>query len=138
MIYFLSIGSNLGNREATIRRSIEMLNEQVGMVDKVSSFYYTAPWGFKSYNMFVNVALSLTSAMQPHDLLLATQNIERALGRTHKTVNNDYQDRTIDIDLLQCFADDGKEITISLPDLTLPHPHMQEREFVTIPLKEIR
>lgn len=68
----------------------------------------------------------------PLELLDETQKIERDLGRNHKSVNGQYQDRIIDIDIL--LYDD---LHISTPRLTIPHPHMHERDFVLIPLKEI-
>lgn len=76
------------------------------------------------------------------DLLLATQAIERELGRTHKssfdaaTQTFDYKDRTIDIDLLQAFDDSGREIIMQTPPLTLPHPRMTSRPFVLVPLQQ--
>ena len=93
------------------------------------------PVGYESEHEYLNICVVLESPMNPMELLLATQQIERELGRTQK---NHYSDRTIDIDLLQAFDAQGREIIIQTETLTLPHPKMQEREFVTIPLGEIR
>ena len=71
------------------------------------------------------------------EFLLTTQAIERALGRTHKTIDANYSDRVIDIDIIQAFDDDGNEVVCSTPALTLPHPLWQQRDFVRIPLSEI-
>lgn len=129
---YLSLGSNLGDREATMRRAIGLLNERAGCVDRQSSFIETEPWGFESTNKFLNMCVRLLTTLSPEQLLMATKQIERELGRTQKSVNGQYHDRPIDIDILMY-----DDLQLSTPDLTLPHPHMQEREFVMIPLREI-
>ena len=129
---YLSLGSNLGDREATMRSAIEMLNERAGTVDRQSSFIETEPWGFESANRFLNMCVRLLTALQPAELLEATKLIERELGRTQKSVDGQYHDRPIDIDILMY-----DDLQLSTPDLTLPHPHMQERDFVMLPLREI-
>lgn len=129
---YLSLGSNLGDREATMRRAIGLLNERAGSVDRQSSFIETEPWGFESTNKFLNMCVRLLTMLSPEQLLLATKQIERELGRTQKSVNGQYHDRPIDIDILMY-----DNVHIDSDDLTLPHPHMQEREFVMKPLREI-
>lgn len=129
---YLSLGTNLGDKEANINRAIEKINDSVGTVLRTSSFIETEPWGFDSSNTFLNAALCVETDLSPEQLLNATQLIEREMGRTHKSVNRVYHDRLIDIDIL--LYDD---ITISTPALTIPHPLMQERDFVMIPLREI-
>lgn len=129
---YLSLGTNLGDKEANINRAIEKINDSVGTVLRTSSFIETEPWGFDSSNTFLNAALCVETNLSPGQLLNATQLIEREMGRTHKSINRVYHDRLIDIDIL--LYDD---ITISTPALTIPHPLMQERDFVMIPLREI-
>lgn len=129
---YLSLGTNLGDKEANINRAIEKINDSVGTVLRTSSFIETEPWGFDSSNTFLNAALCVETNLSPEQLLNATQLIEREMGRTHKSVNRVYHDRLIDIDIL--LYDD---ISISTPALTIPHPLMQERDFVMIPLREI-
>ena len=138
MVYYLSLGSNLGEREQTIRRALELIGQQVGTVLRCSSFYYSEPWGFTSEHPFCNLCCAVETSMEPLAVLAATQSIERALGRTKKSVNGVYSDRTIDIDLIQVFDDAGHEITCSTPTLTLPHPLWSDRPFVRIPLEEIK
>jgi len=162
MVYYLSLGSNLGEREQTIRRALELIGQQVGTVLRCSSFYYSEPWGFTSEHPFCNLCCAVETSMEPLAVLAATQSIERALGRTKKSYNPDslsgeaglsakrsvsasglsaqavYSDRTIDIDLIQVFDDAGSEITCSTPTLTLPHPLWSDRPFVRIPLEEIK
>lgn len=129
---YLSLGSNLGNKEDNIRLAIEKIKEQIGAVVRQSALLRTEPWGFDSDNEFVNAAICVDTALSPRELLRCTQNIERELGRTHKSVNRIYHDRLIDIDILLY----GNE-TINEPDLIIPHPLMYERDFVMIPLREI-
>jgi len=129
---YLSLGSNLGDRKATMRRAIGLLNERAGSIDRQSSFIETEPWGFESTNKFLNMCVRLLTTLSPEQLLLATKQIERELGRTQKSVNGQYHDRPIDIDILMY-----DNVHIDSNDLTLPHPHMQEREFVMKPLREI-
>lgn len=129
---YLSLGSNLGDRKATMRRAIGLLNERAGSVDRQSSFIETEPWGFESTNKFLNMCVRLLTTLSPEQLLMATKQIERELGRTQKSVNGQYHDRPIDIDILMY-----DDVHLASDDLTLPHPHMQEREFVMKPLREI-
>ncbi len=138
MRYYLSLGSNLGEREQTLREAVRNIEQQIGTVTRCSSFYYSEPWGFESQNGFCNICCELETAMAPAQVLAATQAIERALGRTHKSVNGHYSDRTIDIDIIQAFDELGKEISVLTPTLTIPHPLWQERDFVKVPLQEIQ
>ena len=131
-IAYLSLGSNLGDRHATMRRAIDMLNAGAGTVDRQSSPIETEPWGFESPNRFLNMCVRLTTTLTPEQLLLATQAIERQLGRTMKSDSGQYHDRPIDIDILTY-----DDLHIATPTLTIPHPLMHERDFVMIPLRKI-
>ena len=137
MRYYLSLGANLGERERTIEQALSMIEQQIGNVLRCSSFYYSEPWGFASEHAFCNVCCAVESALEPHELLVATQGIERSLGRTEKTVNAEYHDREIDIDIIRAVDEEGREVTCSTPSLTIPHPLWEQREFVRIPLEEI-
>ncbi|MBR3546308.1 MAG: 2-amino-4-hydroxy-6-hydroxymethyldihydropteridine diphosphokinase [Bacteroidaceae bacterium] len=129
---YVSLGSNLGDREQIIRRALALLDERVGTVDAVSTFIETMPWGFQSQHPFLNAAALVHTMLSPRRCLLETQQIERDLGRTQKSTNGQYHDRPIDIDLLLY-----DNLHVDEKDLTLPHPHMHERDFVMIPLREI-
>ncbi len=130
---YLSLGSNLGDRQASLLRALSLLSERVGRLERVSTFIETEPWGFVSRNKFLNACCLLLTSLTPRECLRETQEIERLLGRTGKTPKDgSYADRTIDIDLL--LYDD---LHIHEPGLTLPHPHMRERDFVMRPLEEI-
>ena len=140
MLYYLSLGANIGNREQTIHQALQMIEQQIGHVLRCSSFYYSAPCGFDSENEFCNICCALETNMEADEVLAYTQQIEKQLGRDYKSDHHSahpvYRDRTIDIDLILVF-DKQREITINTPTLTIPHPHYKERDFVTIPLSEI-
>lgn len=135
MIIYLGIGTNLGNREENLRKAVELLHERVGECIACSSVYRSAPQGFVSENEFANIVAVCQTIHSPEEVLLITQQIEREMGRTEKSVNGVYHDRVIDIDLLQARGDEA--IRRSGERLTLPHPRMQERDFVMIPLREV-
>lgn len=148
MIIYFGIGTNLGNREENLRRAIEMLHERVGECLACSSIYRSAPQGFVSENEFANVVAVCQSNYSPEEILAITQQIEREMGRTEKSENGVYHDRIIDIDLLQAVTQssssfeeenctEGEEVVCKTKTLTLPHPRMQERDFVMIPLREV-
>ena len=129
---FIGLGSNLGDRSALLDEALRLIDERVGHVVRVSSYYETEPWGFQSDNLFLNAAALVITTLSPQCCLKETQHIERQLGRVDKSVDGAFQDRPIDIDLLMY-----DDLEVNEPDLTLPHPHIEEREFVQIPLQEI-
>ena len=130
---YLGLGSNLGQKEENIRKAIELIGLRVGLVARQSSLISTEPWGFESDNQFVNAAVLCLTELSPREVLRATQKIEREMGRSHKSVGGNYADRIIDIDILLY-----DELRVDEPDLQIPHPLMLKREFVMIPLREIR
>ncbi len=129
---YLSLGTNLGNRKRNIHEAIEKIGELIGAVERKSTLYETKPWGFSSPNDFINACVLVHTVMAPRQLLETTQHIEQEMGRTLKSVNGEYHDRIIDIDIL--LYDDLK---VDEPDLKIPHPLMEERDFVMVPLREI-
>ena len=129
---YLSLGANLGDRRANMNMAVELIDENVGKVVRRSSMIETEPWGFESDNKFLNMCVALDTQLSPLQLLHATQDIERQLGRKSKSVNGVYSDRLIDIDIL--LYDD---LHIQTPELTIPRPHMRSRDFVMRPLMEI-
>lgn len=142
MTYYLSLGSNLGDREGTIRQALQRIEQQIGPVRRCSSFYYSKPWGFESEHDFCNLCCAVETDKTPLEVLHLTQTIERALGRKEKSaISNQqleiYSDRCIDIDLIRVFDEQGQEICLDTPELTLPHKFWQQRDFVKIPLGEI-
>ena len=145
---YLGLGSNQGDRTANLERAITLVGERVGSVLRQSSFIETEPWGFHSENRFLNAVILVETVLSPRELLLTTQKIEHDMGR-RKTVGGQppcvtgctdgtvpkrrYTDRPIDIDIL--LYDD---LHVNEPDLKIPHPLMNERDFVMQPLNEIR
>jgi 2-amino-4-hydroxy-6-hydroxymethyldihydropteridine diphosphokinase len=129
---YLGLGSNLGNREENLRGALFEIASSVGVVEAVSSFIVTEPWGFESTHTFVNAVCRVQTRLSPMEVLDATQAIERNLGRTKKSVDGVYSDRLIDIDIL--LYDDWK---VDTPRLVIPHPLMAQRDFVKIPLAEL-
>lgn len=131
-VVYLGLGSNLGDRRGNIYRAVELIADSVGTVVRMSSLYDTEPWGFSSDNMFVNAAVCVETRLTPREVLVATQTIERRMGRIEKSVGGQYHDRVIDIDILMY-----DDLHIDTPDLHIPHPLMHERDFVMSPLNEI-
>ena len=139
---YLSLGTNLGDKEQNLLSAITEIARRIGPIKAQSAFLETEPWGFESPNTFLNAAVCVETTLSPLALLRKTQQIERLMGRTQKTNLfpqqgsrkglPTYHDRIIDIDIL--LYDD---LHISTPTLTIPHPLMNERDFVLIPLKEI-
>ena len=122
----------MGDRTANLRCAVDRINEQAGHVLACSSFIETEPWGFSSDNAFLNAVVEIDTPYTPHELLRMTQEIERAMGRKHKSVDGVYKDRIIDIDIL-LYGD----LTVNDAQLTVPHPLMWQRRFVYEPLWEI-
>lgn len=128
----MGLGSNLGDRRKNMKDALARISDRVGVLRAVSGFYETQPWGFDSHELFLNVAVEVGTRLSPAELLEATQAIERDSGRQDKTINGEYRDRTMDIDIL--LYDDQ---VIHTPSLTIPHPLMHQRAFVLQPLAEI-
>ena len=125
---YISLGTNLGDKEQNLRTAVQKIEEQVGKVISLSAFYITAPWGFDSEHSFLNAAACVETELSPLEVLQKTQEIERELGRTHKSVGGVYSDRLIDIDLLLY---DDLILSVTSPSgaaLNLPHPLMAERD----------
>lgn len=129
---YLGLGTNLGDKAANLYAAVERIQERIGKVTSLSSFYETAPWGFTSEHSFLNAAAAVETTLSPMEILRATQAIERELGRLKKSSGGVYSDRLIDIDLLLY-----DNLILQTPDLQLPHPLMTERDFVMTPLTEI-
>lgn len=132
MEVYLSLGTNLGDKRHNIAEATEKIRELIGDITCLSALYATKPWGFESENDFINAAVCVETTLTPRQLLQATQEIERSMGRKEKSRDGKYSDRLIDIDILT-YGDE----TVDEPDLKIPHPLMHERDFVMIPLNEI-
>ena len=129
---YLGLGTNLGDKEANLKAAVEEIGKRVGEVTSLSAFHASEPWGFTSDNTFLNTVCRVSTDFSPMEVLRLTQDIEHSLGRLKKSVDGQYSDRLIDIDIL--LYDDWR---IDTPELTIPHPLMWKRDFVMIPLHEI-
>jgi 2-amino-4-hydroxy-6-hydroxymethyldihydropteridine diphosphokinase len=123
MIY-LSLGSNVGDRESNLRAALARLQ-----LARVSPIYETEPVDLTDQPWFLNLAAEIETDLSPHELLAHTQRIERDLGRT-RTISKG--PRKIDIDIL--FFNDA---IIHTPDLIIPHPRLEDRRFVLQPLCDL-
>lgn len=131
----IGLGSNKGNRKFYLTLAVRLIEWEVGTVVRASSVIETPSWGFES-DPFLNQVVVVETELSPTDLLDALQSIERRLGRTQKSQVVDgkpvYHARTIDLDIL-----DYDGLQYHDDRLTLPHPHIAEREFVLISLREL-
>lgn len=125
----LLLGSNLGNRKEILDKAIELIIQKIGIIISQSKDYETKPWGVTDQPDFLNLAITIHTKLKPLEILEQTQVIENQLGRVRK---EKWGARLIDIDLIFY----GNEI-IDEPNLKVPHPLMQERDFALIPLAEI-
>jgi 2-amino-4-hydroxy-6-hydroxymethyldihydropteridine diphosphokinase len=127
-LVYLSLGSNLGDREGQLREAIRRLGT-VGRIVSISSLYETEPVEMTDQPWFVNCAVALEAERTPNELMIELLNIEENMGRQRVQKKGP---RTIDLDILLF----GNEV-IESPGLTIPHPAMQQRRFVLEPLAEI-
>lgn len=119
----------MGERTFHIARALQMIDVEVGPVQASSSYYETMAWGVTDQEPFINIAIAVEYYGTPSKLLSTTQSIERKLGREKTAV---WGPRIIDIDIL--LYDD---ISTESRDLTIPHRHMAERNFVLFPMAEL-
>jgi 2-amino-4-hydroxy-6-hydroxymethyldihydropteridine diphosphokinase len=126
---YVGLGSNLGDREAMLRRALEQLARKADVV-AVSSFRDTEPWGRTDQPRFLNAVAMIETVLSPRELLDTLLAIERELGRTRDSSR--WGPRTIDLDLLLVDT-----LEIDEPGLTVPHPRLHERQFVLQPLAEL-
>jgi deoxyguanosine kinase len=129
-IAFLSLGGNIGNRRENLRKAIEDIESTCGSVKKTSTIFETEPWGTNSSSPYYNMVVKLKTALSATELMEKILFIEEKLGR--KRNGPQYSDRTIDIDIL--FFNSN---IITQKRLQVPHPRIEQRKFVLVPLNEI-
>jgi 2-amino-4-hydroxy-6-hydroxymethyldihydropteridine diphosphokinase len=129
-IVYLGIGTNLGNREKNLEQAVAKVQEFIGIILKSSSIYETAPWGFKSEDEFLNMVVKVETSLSPSGLLGRLLMIESLLGRVRGEKH--YSSRLIDIDILLY-----ENLIVNELSLKIPHPLLQDRKFVLVPLCEI-
>lgn len=128
---YLGLGSNLGDKEAYLRKAIEQINEQIGPVVARSVFFVSEPWGFESDHTFLNACVAAETTIGPYECLRLAKDIETVLGRPEKS-SGAYKDRVIDVDIL--FYD---ALVVEDFELIVPHPLLHKRLFVLEPLAAI-
>lgn len=140
---YLLLGSNTGQRETNLSTAISLLVTELApyLFSEVfeSSVRESDPWGFESQGKFLNQAIAFDTSVSPEDLLKVCKYVEHKMGRPIEEPlyddagNRIYRDRVIDIDIL-LFGD----VRMETPELCIPHPRLEERDFAMIPLKELR
>jgi 2-amino-4-hydroxy-6-hydroxymethyldihydropteridine diphosphokinase len=128
-VVYLCLGGNLGEREKNLSQATAMIAKRVGQLAAVSSVYETASWGVSEQPNYLNQVLKIVTDLNAQEVLNICLEIEKEIGRTR---NIKWENRLIDIDIL--FFND--EI-INTPELKIPHPFIQERKFVLVPLSEV-
>jgi 2-amino-4-hydroxy-6-hydroxymethyldihydropteridine diphosphokinase len=124
---YLSLGSNLGNRQENLDRALKLISERM-RVGQISSIYDTEPVGLVDQPRFLNLACEVFTRLNPEALLALFKGFELKMGRYSRSG----EPRIIDIDIVLY----GDQV-VNTPDLVIPHPRMHERSFVLIPLTEI-
>lgn len=129
-VAYIGLGSNMGDRESYLQQAVERLNEhpQIQVIAS-SSIYETEPVGYADQASFLNKVISVCTSLTSHELLYFMLHVEAELGRVRDIR---FGPRTVDLDLL-LYGDQQMNTT----DLILPHPRMEERAFVLIPLVEV-
>ena len=126
---YVALGSNLGDKEANLRRALELLIERGVEIVKTSTFISTEPYGVTDQPQFLNGVCEVRTSLEPLELLHTLLDIEREMGRVRL---RHWGERNIDLDLLLY-----EDVVMDTPELKLPHPDMQNRDFVLLPLAEI-
>lgn len=133
MVYYINIGSNLGNRLMNLTRAVAAIEKRFGWFE-LSHHIESDAWGYESENRFLNVGMAFISDKEPLDVLHILQEVEAEINDTpHRNADGSYRDRRLDIDIM---AADG--VTMETPELTLPHPRLGERPFFLEPYNELK
>ena len=135
-LVILSLGSNLGDRDFYLAAARLSIAQRVGEITRMTPVIETKSWGYDSHD-YLNQVVECETKLEPLDLLWLLKEIEVELGRSaeSKTIpgTQDYKDRTIDIDILYY-----EELEMDTPELTIPHPRIQERAFILELLKAMK
>lgn len=129
---FLGIGGNIGNKPENFSRVRNEIGDKIGTIVKFSSVYETPPWGFSSDDVFWNQVFEVETRLEAEEILWRINEVEEGFGRKRGEGGGGYLSRPMDIDILY-FNDDYFETK----SLIVPHPRIQERRFVLVPLVEI-
>ncbi len=127
---YLGIGGNLGDRVKNIKETLNLIGKYIAQPEKISNFYISEPWGFYDSKYFLNAVVNVKTDLSAYKILKVIRKIEKKQHRKHS--NNGYENRTADIDILFF----NSEI-IQMDNLSIPHPKIQDRLFVLLPLNDI-
>ncbi|MDG1147474.1 MAG: 2-amino-4-hydroxy-6-hydroxymethyldihydropteridine diphosphokinase [Crocinitomicaceae bacterium] len=128
----LSLGSNIESRSLNITNACQAIAREIGKISNASKIYTTPPLGFESDTHFLNCCILVETRLTPIGVLSATQKIEQSLGRTQKSLDENYTSRTIDIDII--FFNKQR---VNTSELIIPHALFRERKFVLKPLNDL-
>ena len=132
-IVYVNIGSNLGHRESLISQAIDLISDNFGFYC-VSRIVESEPWGFDSTNIFMNIGVAFKSELHPEIILDKLQSIEKKISSvSHRDNQGNYKDREIDIDIMEI-----EGVNYQSERLCVPHPHLHERDFFQIPLRDLK
>lgn len=129
---FILMGTNMGDRVAHLDTACKTIGEKCGNIVKTSKLYESEPWGFDAKEWFINQIICIKTVMTAELLLKELLDIESTMGRVRTEIHNSYSSRPIDLDIIYY----GNEV-INQTELIIPHPRLQLRRFVLIPLCEI-
>ncbi len=127
----IGLGSNMGDRFASLSRALTLLKEEAGDIIAVSSVWETEPWGFEADEQFLNMVAVLQTDNSPRQLMQLFRSLEGRMGRK-RNKGGRYESRIIDLDILL-----WENRVISMPGLEVPHPKLADRRFVLEPLSEV-
>jgi 2-amino-4-hydroxy-6-hydroxymethyldihydropteridine diphosphokinase len=127
---YLLLGSNEGDRIQHLSQALNLIHQKAGTFIKQSAIYVTVAWGYADQPDFLNQVVSISTTLSPQQLLNELLAIEQEIGRTR--TGTKWMQRIIDIDIL--FYND---VVMTTEALTIPHPFIQDRRFVLVPLQEI-
>jgi 2-amino-4-hydroxy-6-hydroxymethyldihydropteridine diphosphokinase len=127
---YINIGSNMGDRARLIEQAVTRIEAAIGVSACRAPLYQSPAWGYKSSLPYLNLGITISTDLQPEELLYTLKSVERAISAApHRDNNGEYIDREIDIDLISL-----GEISYQSSVLTLPHPRMHLRLFVLVPM----
>jgi 2-amino-4-hydroxy-6-hydroxymethyldihydropteridine diphosphokinase len=126
---YLSLGTNLGDKKLNLDLACEKITLKVGSISRYSSIYETDPWGFSNQPVFYNQVIEVITQLSPGLLMKELHEIEKSMGRIRE---GKWTRRIIDLDIIYY-----EDQVISEDQLIIPHPYLQERKFVLVPLVEI-
>jgi 2-amino-4-hydroxy-6-hydroxymethyldihydropteridine diphosphokinase len=127
---YILLGSNEGDRLQHLSGALNLIQKEIGTISRQSAIYVTVAWGYTKQPDFLNQVICLQTVLSPYQLLKNLLHIEQELGRVR--TGTKWMQRIIDLDIL--FYND---LAMNEQELTIPHPHIQDRKFVLVPLQEI-